>query len=204
MPQVKMANPAGHLLLVNGGKKMRKRKPASSPTKRRKRNPSTGKTRRVSIKVNGRKRYNRKRNPSTLAGMGLISDAFYAAAGGLLTAFVRGIVPISFGGAVGDAAIQAGVAIGLGELTGRFWNRNAGKMVTLGGVTVAATNLLSGYGLTPQALFAPKPVAKAAQPGANAAGMGDIGVFPRFGTPDPYYGTAVRVGMGDIALRPRA
>jgi hypothetical protein len=204
MPQVKMVNPAGHLLLVNGGKKMRKRKPATTP-KRRKRNPSAAKTRKVSIKVNGRKRYTAKRrNPSTLAGMGLISDAFYAAAGGLLTAFVRGMVPLSFGGQLGDTAIQAGIAIGLGELTGRFWNRNAGKMVTLGGVTVAATNLLSGYGITPQALFSPKPVVKAVPAGANAQGMGDIGLFQRFGNPDPYYGSGVKLqGMGDIALRPR-
>lgn len=204
MPQVKLVNPAGHLLLVNGGKKMRKRKAATAPTKRRKRNPSAGKTRRVSIKVNGRKRAPRRRNPSSLAGMGLITDAFYAAAGGLLTNFVRGMVPINFGGQLGEAAIQAGVAIGLGELTGRFWNRNAGKMVTLGGVTVAATNLLSGYGITPQALFSPKPAVKAVPAAATAQGMGDIGLFPRFGAPDPYYGSGVKLqGMGDIALRPR-
>lgn len=206
MPVVKVANPAGSLLVVNGGKKMRKRK----STRRRKANPAKTGTKRVSIKVNGRRgrrvgAVRRRRNPSALSGLGVIQDGFYAALGGLGTVWVRSMVPIAFGGTLGDAAITAGVAIGLGELVGRFWNRNAGKMITLGGVTVAVTNALQGFNLTPQALFAPKVVAVPAQ--KQAAGMGDIGLFKRTGY-DAYYGSTVSPGsmvngMGDITLRRR-
>lgn len=199
MPMVKMANPAGSLLVVNGGKKMRKRK--ATTTRRRKANPYKSGAKRVSIKVNGHKRatFRRRRNPSALRGLGVISDGFYAAVGGLSTLFVRGLVPIQMGGALGDAAITAGVAIGLGELVARFWNANAGKMFTLGGVTIAATNLLQGYGLTPQALLAPKVVA--VPPNAvKGNGMGDIGLFKQRSY-DPYYGSAV--GLGDIATMQR-
>jgi len=199
MPVVKVANPAGSLLVVNGGRKMRKRK--TTTARRRKANPQRAGAKRVSIKVNGRRgrrtSVRRRRNPSALSGLGVIQDGFFAALGGLGTVWVRSMVPFNFGGAIGDAAITAGVAIGLGELVARFLKKpQMGKMITLGGVTVAVTNALQGFNLTPQALFTPKIVAVPKQ----ANGMGDIGLFKR-GSYDPYYGSSV--GMGDIQLQRR-
>jgi hypothetical protein len=213
MPQVKVANPARFLTAINGGggrvrvgggTKMRKRKTTRRHNK--KANPSK---RRVSIKVNGHKRQStarrRRHNPSTLAGLGLVKDGLYAAGGGLLTKWVRGLVPISFGGQLGDAAITFGVAIGLGEIVGRYVNREAGKMVALGGVTIAATQLLDTYGLTPQALLS------RATPAAPPAmkGTSDIVALPRGGY-DQYWGSTPnlsaapkRAGVGNIVAVPR-
>lgn len=206
MPVVKVANPAGSLLVVNGGKKMRKRK--TTTARRRKANPTRAGAKRVSIKVNGRRgrrvgSVRRRRNPSALSGLGVIQDGFFAALGGLGTVWVRSMVPFQFGGAIGDAAITAGVAIGLGELVARFLKKpQMGKMITLGGVTVAVTNALQGFNLTPQALFSPKVVAVPKQ----AGGMGDIGLFKRTSY-DGYYGSTVNpgsvAGMGDISLQRR-
>lgn len=200
MPNVKVANPARILSLVNpvkigGGKKMRKRKPAA----RRARKPNPQK--RVSIKVNGRRKKTftrRKRNPAPLAGLEIFADGTWAAVGGLATVFARSFVPISFGGAFGDAAVTGGLAYLLGILTQKVTgNNNAAKLVTIGGVTVAVTNLLTTFGLTPQRIFAPQPQPQAA---VNGKGMSDIGLFPRTGN-DPYYGSGVRMprrGMADI------
>lgn len=201
MPTVKVANPARILSLVNpvkvgGGRKMRKRK--TTARRARKANPQ----KRVSIKVNGRrgkKRYTkRRRNPAPLAGLGIISDGFWAAAGGLTTVFARGFVPFNVGGVIGDAAITAGVAYLLGIVTQKVTgNSNAAKLVTIGGVTVAVTNLLTTYGLTPQRILQPAPQPQA----VNGKGMSDIGLFPRSST-SSYYGIGVRLpnrGMSDIA-----
>jgi len=181
-------------------------KKRSTTRRHKKANPQQ--KRRVSIKVNGKKPCaRRRRNPSALQGLGIIKDGVFAAFGGLGTTFVRGLIPINFGGAIGEAAIQAGVAIGLGELVARFLNREAGKMVTLGGVTVAATSLLQTYNLTPAALLTPRSAAKAAVP----AGAGDF-VALKNTTYDPYYGrtlggmNGLRSGVGDfvsVAPQPR-
>lgn len=171
---------------------MRKRKPTTA--RRKKANPQHPKTRRVSIKVNPKKR---RRNPSVHSGTGLVKDALIAAAGGLSTSFVRSMVPVSIGGNIGNAAITAAVAYGLGEVAGRFISPAVGRLVAIGGASVAAAELLTSYNLTPQALFAPKPQP---QPVAAKAGVGDIVALPR-GPSDSYYGSSVvlpRRGMNDI------
>lgn len=203
MPHVRVQNPAGTLMLVNGGHKMRTARRKSTAAKwHRKANPK----RRVTVRVANRHgahkmrhaRKARRRNPSVFQGMGLIKDAAWAAVGGLGTTFARGFIPISLGGSVGDAAITAGVGYGLGVLAERFVGKEAGKMIAIGGLTVAVTQLLSAYNLTPQALLAPKPA-----PAPMKAGTGDIGVFQR-GSYDPYYGSAVRLGgVSDIAAMRR-
>jgi hypothetical protein len=198
MPIVKVANPASSLMLVNGGNKMRKRK---SSTRRRK-NPSPAARKRVTIRVNGRRgrrtTTRRRRNPGLTGGFSTVTDAIYAAAGGMATTYVRSLIPFTAGGVVGDAAITAGVGFALGELIARFAGKpNIGKMVTLGGVAAAAGNLLNNYGLTPQALLAPKPQPVVVK---KPNGMQDI-VLLRPGSYDPYYGTTPRVGLSDIVTR---
>jgi hypothetical protein len=66
------------------------------------------------------------------------------------------------------------------------------------GVAAAAGNLLNNYGLTPQALLAPKPQPVAVVKKPN--GMQDI-VLLRPGSYDPYYGTTPRLGLSDIVTR---
>lgn len=198
MPAVKVANPAGTLLLVNpGGRKMRKRK-VSHTTRRRKANPHS--KRRVTVRVNGRHHRKhhavarrRRRNPSILAGTGVVKAAITASVGGLTTQFVRNLIPIQFGGAFGDAGITAGVAWLLGLAAGKFLGAETGKWVAVGGVTVAATNLLQSFNLTPQALLSPAPKQ------VGGKGVGDI-VALRGGQSDPYYGRTggLPAGMRDI------
>lgn len=201
MPNVKVANPASHLLLVNGGHKMKKRR--KSTARRRKANPSHS-AKRVVVRVNGRrgKRVNarRRRNPSF--NFSILKDAGVAAIGSGLTTVVRSFVPINVGGALGDAGLTAAVAYGLGVLTDKFISGGHGKMITIGGVAVAVNNLLNNYGLAPQQLLAPRPQPVAVKV-ATPTGMQDI-VALRAGTYDPYYGTTPRfgpVGMGDIVTR---
>ena len=118
MPNVKVANPAGHLLLVNGGTKMQKKR---RTIRRRKANPSSSRAKRVTVRVNGKRGHRttprRRSNPSSLVGVGLLKEGTAAAIGSMATTFVRGLIPIQFGGAIGEAAITALVGIGLGELT---------------------------------------------------------------------------------------
>lgn len=201
MPHVKVQNPAGTLMLVNGGHKMKARR-KSTAKRHKKANPRRRVTVRVANRHGGHKvrhaRRARRRNPSVFQGMGLIKDAAWAAVGGLGTTFARGFIPISIGGAVGDAGITAALGYGLGVLAEKFVGREAGKMIAIGGMTVAVTQLLSAFNLTPQALLAPKPTATPVK-----AGTGDIGVFPR-GSYDPYYGSSVRLaGVSDIAAMRR-
>ena len=191
MPNVKVANPAGHLLLVNGGTKMQKK---------RKANPSSSHAKRVTVRVNGKRGHRttarrRRSNPSSLVGIGLLKEGTAAAFGSMATTFVRGLIPIQFGGAIGEAAITALVGIGLGELTNMVFksDKNIGKAVAIGGISAASSNLLTNYGLTPQALLAPRPQPVLVKKGVN--GFGEI-VSLRGGGNDPYWG-ATR-GMGEI------
>lgn len=206
MPVVKVANPASALMLVNGGTKMKKRK---SSTRRHHKNPSPAAHKRVTIRVNGKHTHrttaHRRRNPSNLLGVGILKDGAFVAVGSALTTFARGFIPISFGGALGDAIITGLVGWGLGEVTSRVAGKEAGKMVTLGGVAAATQSLLTNYNLTPQAIFAPRPVAAP----AGRAGVSDIVALPR-GSSDPYWGTSPnlgglrqRAGLNNIVAVPR-
>ena len=201
MPQVKVANPASALMLVNGGRKMRKRK-AASTRRHKKANP---RHRRVTVRVNGRRGHNhvarrRRRNPGPFAGIGLLKDAAYAALGGAGTLAVRSMIPISFGGGLGEAAIIGGVAYGLGLVGEKLLSKEAGKMIAIGGFTVAVNSGLNAVGINLQSILSPSP-----KPAVKAvgSGVGDIGVFPR-GTYDPYYGSTPHLsGVGDIRTMAR-
>jgi len=201
MPQVKVANPASALMLVNGGRKMRKRK-AASTRRHKKANP---RHRRVTVRVNGRRGHKhvarrRRRNPGPFAGMGLFKDAAYAALGGAGTLAVRSMIPISFGGGLGEAAIIGGVAYGLGLVGEKLLSKEAGKMIAIGGFTIAVNSGLNAVGINLQSILSPSP-----KPAVKAvgSGVGDIGVFPR-GTYDPYYGSTPNLsGVGDIRTMAR-
>lgn len=206
MPVVKVANPAS-LMLVNGGTKMRKRK---SSTRRRK-NPSTAARRKVTIRVNGKRgrrtTARRRRNPSGLVGVGILKDGAFVAVGSALSTFARPFIPLSFGGALGDALLTGFLGWGFGELTATVLkNPNAGKMITLGGIAAGVNTLMQNYNLTPAAIFAPRPVAV---PANAVKGMNDIVALPR-GSSDPYWGTSPnlaglrqRTGMNNIVAVPR-
>lgn len=190
MPQVKVANPAGSLMLVNGGSKMRKRR-VSTARRHKKHNPR----RRVSIKVNGKRHATRRRrrNPSPFAGTGILKDAFFVGIGAGGAIAVQNMINIQFGGALGNAAILAGIGYGLGLGVEKLAGREAGRMVALGGVSAAVTSLMNSYGLNIQNLISPKPVP------AAKAGVGDIVALPR-GAYDPFYGSSPNLsGMRDIA-----
>jgi len=202
MPQVRVANPASALMLVNGGRKMRKRK-AASTRRHKKANP---RHRRVTVRVNGRRGHHkhvarrRRRNPGPFAGMSLFKDAAYAALGGAGTLAVRSMIPISFGGGLGEAAIIGGVAYGLGLVGEKLLSKEAGKMIAIGGFTVAVNSGLNAVGINLQSILSPSP-----KPAVKAvgSGVGDIGVFPR-GTYDPYYGSTPNLsGVGDIRTMAR-
>ena len=143
----------------------------------------------------------RRRNPSPFAGTGIIADGAWATAGALVTQFVRGMVPINVGGALGDAAITFGVAFILGVAVDKVTkNKNSAKMFTIGGAVAALTQVANSYGLTPAALVgkvAPK----------QATGMGEI-VALRGGQTDAMWGRTGGFpagGMNDIvAVRPQA
>lgn len=174
---------------------MRKRK----TTRRRKSNP-TARGKRVVVRVNGRRgrraAVRRRRNPSF--DVGTLKDGAIVAVGSMATTFVRGMVPFSAGGTLGEVGLTFGVGWLLGEVAKRFINPSVGRLVTLGGVAAAASNALNAYNLTPQAIFAPKPPVKAVP-----AGAGDI-VLLKGGQYDPYWGRTggTPTGMRDIVAVP--
>ena len=154
-------NPAT-LLIVNGGKKkkmataIKRNRGGGARTRARRPNRRRNST---AVVVAGQQRptaQNRRRNPGRRRRRnpqvkGLITDALYAAVGGMATNVAAGFIPINVGGLAG-IGVRFGVAYLVGWLAEKVVGPHPAQMIAVGGAASAAGSLIDyAFGMTHQA-----------------------------------------------------
>ena len=209
--KTRVLNPAAEtLLILNGGRKMTRKKVNSKRTSAKRtsnaRRSTALATRGAGGVPNSRRR--RRRNPDA---KGLVVNALYAAVGAMGTSVLAGFIPFRAAGPAG-IAIKFGVAYGFGYIAQRFVSPATAQMMAIGGAASAAGDLIGyvlgqGKGLVTGGFSSPQtPGDETAQMQGLAGypvGMGDI-----VEVPDEIARTALNggfegyQGMGDVVTTP--
>lgn len=149
-----------------------RRRRRANPVRRRRR------SRRRSNPVRRRRHSVRRSNPAL---KGMIEGSMAAVAGMMITDFVQGMVPFSFGGAIGKVAIRFGLAYAVGVAAEKFGpTRKYATWLAVGGAVGAAQDLFRlfmGGGLTASPAQGQMRDGRVAVPAAltgDDQGMGDI------------------------------
>lgn len=194
----------GHLIILNGKRrstmaaKQRRRKTtrrvASNPRRHKRtavKRRSSGIVARANRRHRGlfnprRGRITRRRSNPQLKG--IVEGSLAAAVGAIITDFVQGMVPFSFGGATGKIAVRLGFAYAIGIAAEKFGpTKKYATWLAIGGAVGAAQDLFRLF--MGGGLMAAPPIATAQLPAGRVA--------------LPAYDTGDDQGMSDIVGVPQ-
>lgn len=189
------SNPRRRRRTTSAAPRRRRRRTAVARTNRRRRGLFNPRRRRRSNPRRRRVTHRRRSNPQL---KGIVEGSLAAAAGAIITDFVQGMVPFSFGGATGKIAVRLGLAYAIGMAAEKFApTRKYATWLAVGGAVGAAQDLFRlfmGGGLTAAPVAAGQlPAGRVALP-AYATGD-DQGMSDIVGVPQNWGGLGEIVGV---------
>lgn len=195
------SNPRRRRRTTVANPRRRRRRTVTNRRRRRNRggvlltNPRRRRRRRTNRRNPRRRHYSRRRSNPQLKG--IVEGSLAAAAGAIITDFVQGMVPFSFGGATGKIAIRLGLAYAIAMAAEKFApTRKYATWLGVGGAVGAAQDLFRlfmGGGLTAAPVAGQLPPGRVAIP-AYATGD-DQGMSDIVGVPQNWGGLGEIVGV---------